>query len=61
MTRELSDDDVRREAQACRTYIGKPGSRGASWWVRSKGFSAEDASAIIRALGDMDEAPEVIA
>jgi len=57
--RELSDEDVKLQAEACWRYLRKPGSRGASFWCSSKGFGPADRAAVLMALGEIDEADMV--
>lgn len=52
--RELSDDEVLRQAETCREYVRR-GGRGASFWLDSKGFAGDDRAAIVLAMGELDE------
>lgn len=53
MRRELSDVDVREQADALRQYVSRGGA--ASRWMDSKGFGASDRAAILLALTDGDD------
>jgi hypothetical protein len=53
--RELSDADAYREAGQLADYVAKPGSRGAMFWLDTKGFSPEDRRVITLALADIED------
>lgn len=53
MKRELSDADVRVQAEALRDYVSRGGA--ASLWLTSKGLLSGDRAAVLLALSDMDD------
>jgi hypothetical protein len=50
--RELSDEAVTREAEQLAAYASKPGNRGASFWLSTKGLTPADRAAVLRAWLD---------
>lgn len=55
LRRELSDDDVRIQAEALQRYLAKRDNKGAEFWWASKGFEGADRAAILLALSDLDD------
>jgi len=53
--RELSASAVRHQAEQLAGYVAKPSSRGASFWLDSKGFAEADRAAIVQALADLED------
>ena len=49
MSRQLSEEAARLQAEALRDYLAR-GGRGPAFWFRSKDFSPADRRAILTAL-----------
>jgi uncharacterized Rossmann fold enzyme len=52
--RELSPEEVRRQAEVLGDYLAKPDNKGAEFWLDSKGFTDGDRRAILLALSDLE-------
>lgn len=48
--RNLSDEEVKHQAEALAAYLAKPGNRGGSWWLKSKDFGLADQLSILSIL-----------
>ena len=55
--RDYSDETVRDLAEALAAYIRKPGNRGVSFILDSKGLCPADRAAVLLALGDLEDEP----
>ncbi|HVO12176.1 MAG TPA: hypothetical protein VMX54_15655 [Vicinamibacteria bacterium] len=51
----MSASAVRHQAEQLAGYVAKPSSRGASFWLDSKGFAEADRAAIVQALADLED------
>ena len=56
-SRELSDRAVSELARGLADYIRKPGNRGGSFLLDSKGLRPADRAAVLAALGDLQLHP----
>jgi hypothetical protein len=57
MSRELSEEEARLQAEALRGYLAKPVNRGAAFWFASKDLGPADRRTILHALSGNGDAP----